>query len=202
MADNRTKVAPCRSNSTTVSRTAGPPAPVRVLRTHSTGESMRLRRQRPQRQERAGVRPVDVLEKDEQRSFRRGGANRALEVVHHPVVEVRRIAQAGEAPGITHGRVGMQGGREQREERHRLLIFEGLTRQRSHPGRRGEDLRLGQQSALADTRRPLDDQHTAAALHELLYQRADHCSLRPPARASDAGARRSTTVHPARAQTD
>jgi hypothetical protein len=53
---------------------------------------------------------------------------------------------------------GAQGGHEQCEKRHRLLILEGLTEQGAYPGLVGQRHHLGQQPALPDARRALDDQ--------------------------------------------
>ncbi len=93
MADNRTNAAPWRSSSLMVSRTAGPPAPVRALRTHSAGESCSVAVSARSASSVPVIGPVDVLEQDEQRGLRCSGANCALKVVHNPIAEVGRTAQ-------------------------------------------------------------------------------------------------------------
>jgi hypothetical protein len=66
------------------------------------------------------------------------------------------------------------------EKRHRLLILERLTEQGAHPALVGERHHLGQQPALADARRALDDQHPPAPPRQRRHQRADHLQLVHP----------------------
>jgi hypothetical protein len=62
-----------------------------------------------------------------------------------------------------------------------LLILERLTEQGAHPTFVGQRQHLGQQPALANARRALDDQHTPAPLRHRGDQRADQFQLvRPP----------------------
>ena len=79
--------------------------------------------------------------------------------------------------GVSDRGIGAQGGHEQREKRHRLLILERLTQQGAHPGLVGQRHHLGQQPTLPDARRALDDQHTTTPLHQRRHQRADHLQL-------------------------
>ena len=137
--------------------------------------------QRPQRQQRAVIGPVDVLQHDRQRGFRGRGMNRVGQIAHHPVAQICRAAQPAQRLGVSDRGIGAQGGHEQREKRHRLLILECLTEQGAHPGFVGQRHHLGQQPALADARRALDDQHAPAPLCQRRHQRPDHLQLARPA---------------------
>ncbi len=137
--------------------------------------------QRPQRQQRAVIGPVDVLQHNRQRG--RGGRriNCVGQIVHHPIPQIGRATRPAQRVGVANRRIGAQGGHEQREKRHRLLILECLTEQGAHPGLVGQRHHLGQQPALADARRALDDQHAPMPLHQRRHQRADHVQLARPA---------------------
>ena len=107
--------------------------------------------------------------------------NRVGQIVHHPIGQIFRAAQPAQRVGVSDRGIGVQGGHEQREKRHRLLILECLTEQGAHPGLVGQRHHLGQQPALPDARRTLDDQHTPMPLHQRRHQRADHLQLARPA---------------------
>jgi hypothetical protein len=62
-----------------------------------------------------------------------------------------------------------------------LLILECLTEQGAHPALVGLRHHLGQQPALPDARRALDDQHAAMPSHQRRHQPADHLQLGRPA---------------------
>jgi hypothetical protein len=101
--------------------------------------------------------------------------------VHHPVAQIFRAAQPAQRVGVANRGIGAQGGHEQREKRHRLLILECLTEQGAHPALVGQRHHFGQQPTLADARWALDDQHAPAPLHQRPQQRADHLQLARPA---------------------
>ena len=83
--------------------------------------------QRPQRQQRAVIGPVDVLQHNRQRGLRGRRMNRVGQIVHHPVAQIGRAAQPAQRLGITDRGIRAQGRHEQREKRHRLLVLERLA---------------------------------------------------------------------------
>jgi hypothetical protein len=92
-----------RCSADNVSWSTGPPAPVRAVSTHSTPTSRRAVASRPQRQQRAVIGPVDILQRNRQRRLRRRRMNRLGQIVHHPVAQIGRAAQRRNAPASPTG---------------------------------------------------------------------------------------------------
>ena len=124
---------------------------------------------------------MDVLQHNCQRGVRSRRDNRVGQIVHHPIAQVGRAAQPAQRVGVSDWGIGAQGGHEQREKRHRLLILERLPEQGAHPALVGQRHHLGQQPTLPNARRTLDDQHTPAPVCYRRHQRADHLQLARPA---------------------
>ena len=116
------------------------------------------RHERPQRQQRAGVRGVQVVERDHQRPVERGGLEHVVDLLDQPEAELRRLGRRVGAP-----EPAVEQRRQQRGERHGALAFEGLGGYLAQPRAPGDRRRLGEQPRLADPRRALDQQHAARA---------------------------------------
>jgi hypothetical protein len=123
---------------------------------------------------------VDVLQHNRQRGFCGRRVYRVGQIVDHPIAQIRRAAQPAQRLCVSNRGILVQRRHEQREKRHRLLIFERLAEQGAHPGLVGKSDDLAEQPALADARWALDDQRAPASLDRGRHQCADHLQLFGP----------------------
>ncbi len=108
---------------------------------------------------------MDVVKHDRQGRLGSRGAERILQMVHHPVARVG-VADTTQGLGVTDGWPCPQCGREQRRERHSLLVFEALAEQRPNTGCVGLQSECGEQFGLADAWGTLNDDDTADTVDE------------------------------------
>jgi hypothetical protein len=141
-----------------------------------------LRWQRGQCGQRAGVCPLEVIEDEREGAVERGGLQRALELMQHPVAQIGLGADRSRHLGLADRRIAVQRRGEQRSKRHCLLALEPLTEQSAHTDAPRHRQRFDQQTALPDPRRPVDQQHTGPTGSSRGEALADDVQLRiaPP----------------------
>jgi hypothetical protein len=134
-------------------------------------------RQRAQRDETAGVRPLEVVQHHEQRRLTRRFLERSLQVVDRPVAQVRTGLETSDRRDVRDRRVCPEHRSQQRRERHGLLGVVPLTGQHLHPETSGHRCCLGKYPGLADTRRSVDKYDAALPVQRLVEAPGDDGDL-------------------------
>jgi hypothetical protein len=133
--------------------------------------------ERPQCGEAGPVRPLHIVEAEQQRGAQRRLLEQRLELVEQQVALLGEVVERRPGRRIHHRRPPLEEGAEERTHRH------GLVPRRDHPGPDGQadtsgDRRgLGEQPGLPQTGASLDDDSRPPALQRALDPPADHGEL-------------------------
>jgi len=79
--------------------------------------------------------------------------------MHHPVAQIGRRTESAQRLSITYRWIGAYRRAEQRSEGHSALVFERRRRQAATAMAHGASADFGEETGLADPRRPFDQQH-------------------------------------------
>jgi hypothetical protein len=139
-----------------------------------------VHRQGPERGRRGVVRPLQVVEADDDRGLERGSFQERFDVLEQPVALLGRRVCGAERVAFEDGLGAFVQGFQERGELHDRVTGIASPACDSHRPAPGHRLHLGEQPALAHAGRPFDHESRASAREQAVQVLADRGQLAVP----------------------